>query len=119
MANYEKLLQAGVDVNGFLKRLMGNEILVKTFIKKFTEDKTFESLKLAFEEKDMKQAEMASHTLKGMCGNLSITELYVLFTEQVDLIRAGEYERAENMMKIITPKYDLSICYMQQWLANL
>ncbi len=115
---YEKLVAAGIDIEGLLKRLMNNDSLVKVFIKKFTEDKTFQQLVDSFEEKDIKKAEMMSHSLKGMCGNLSLTRLYKLFTEQVDLIRSGELSKAENMMTVINEVYSNSIEYMNKWLCD-
>ncbi len=117
MENYEKLKNAGIDMDSLLKRLMGNASLVRMFIKKFTEDRNVEKLSAAFAEQDMKAAEMASHTLKGMCGNLSLTELFALFTEQVNLLRAGEYAKAEAMMAQIQCTYDHAISEMKAWLA--
>ncbi len=119
MENYTKLTKAGVDVDELLKRLMGNESLVKVFIKKFTEDTTFEKLVSAFSDKDMKAAEMASHTLKGMCGNLSLTNLFGLFSEQVNFIRNGEYNEAEAMMPELTELYTEAIRYMNEFLSEI
>ncbi len=118
MANYDKLKAAGVDVDDLLKRLMGNQSLVPIFIRKFTEDKSYEELLAAFKAKDMKQAEMASHTLKGICGNLSITALFALFTEQVNLIRSGDYDKAESMMAEISSIYRHTIDSMKEWLTQ-
>ncbi len=118
MVNYEKLTKAGIDVDGLINRLMGNASLVRVFIKKFVEDTTFENLKKAFDDNDMKAAEMASHTLKGMCGNLSLGELYGLFTEQVNHIRSGEYKKAEEMMPELVELYNNSIGYMNSFLED-
>ncbi len=116
--NYENLTRAGMDVEGFLNRLMGNASLVRMFIQKFTEDKNCERLVAAFAAGDMHAAEMASHTLKGMCGNLSLTELYRLFTEQTNLIRAGAYGQAESMMPEITARFRQTIDGMKAFLAE-
>ncbi len=115
MVNYEKLTKAGMDVDAFLARLMGNASLLKVFVGKFISDTNFKSLCDAFVEGDMKKAEMASHTLKGMCGNMSLTELFALFGEQTNLIRAGESIKAERMMDIITQKYETAISFMKVW----
>ncbi len=117
MANLDILENAGIDTDSLLKRLMGNEALVSMFIKKFAEDKTFEELKSAFSEKDVKKAEIKSHTLKGMCGNLSITKLYDLFTEQTNLLRGGEFDKAEGMMTDICDIYADTILKMQLFLT--
>ena len=115
---YEKLTQAGMDVDGLLNRLMGNASLIRLFTQKFIQDKTFEKLTAAFAAGDMAAAEMASHTLKGMCGNLSMTELYRQFTEQTNLIRAGEYAKAEEMMPEITVCYQRALDGMNAFLAE-
>ncbi len=116
MKNYEQLKEAGVDTQSLINRLMGNEALVGIFIKKFTEDKNFTELKIAFAGNDAKAAEMKSHTLKGMCGNLSLTRLYELFSEQVSLIRKGELESAANMMTELENIYDSTLSAMISWL---
>ncbi len=118
MVNCEILTKAGVNVDDLLKRLMGNESLVRIFVKKFTEDKTFGKLQAAFDEKNVEGAEMTSHTLKGMCGNLSLTELFSLFTEQVNLIRGGNFAKAEAMMPDITSLYNQTITYMEEFLSR-
>ncbi len=117
--DFQKLNEAGMDVDGFLKRLMGNAELIKIFVKKFTDDKNFENLKTAFNNRNMKDAELASHTLKGMCGNLSLIKLYDLFTEQVNLIRTEKFTKAEDMMPEISDTYCRTIETMNEWLGGL
>ncbi len=118
MAEYKKLEQAGIDMEQLLRRLMGNEALIRVFIKKFSEDQTYGALQSAFAEKDMKKAEMMSHTLKGMCGNLSLNKLYRLFTDQVDLLRSGEQDKAEAMMGEIAAEFEGAISAMAEWMEE-
>lgn len=79
---------AGIDVESALGRFMGNEMLLERFMKKFLEDSNFENLRKALAAKDLDAAISASHTLKGLCGNLSMTVLFDLFTKQVAVLRA-------------------------------
>ncbi len=116
LTDYGLLKEAGIDIDTFMKRLMGNEALVKVFVTKFIQDKTMDSLRDAMKSKDMQKAEVASHTLKGMCGNMSIDSLFTLFSTQVNCIRSGEGDKAEAMMDEICEKYDNAISYMKQWL---
>ncbi len=118
MMHYEELTTAGIDMDDLLRRLMGNAALIKIFVNKFMSDRTYEELVTALNEKDMKKAEIASHTLKGMCGNMSLTVLYRLFTEQVNLLRIGEYEKAEAMMSDIAGSYENAVSHMKLWLQN-
>ncbi len=117
--NYSKLVDAGIDLDSLINRLMGNTSLIPIFIKKFSSDKNFQKLTEAFENENVKDAELASHTLKGMCGNLSLSELYELFTTQVSLIRSGEFEEAKDMMPVLTAKYNKTIDNMVSWVSEL
>ncbi len=118
MVNFEELVTAGIDMDELLKRIMGNAALVKMFVNKFVQDQTWEALVEAFNENDAEKAERASHTLKGMCGNMSLHPLFELFTEQVDLLRGGSYQEAQAMMAQLTPKYQEALEHMKQWLAK-
>ncbi len=105
-------------MDALMQRLMGNGALVKIFVNKFIMDSNFTLLLEAFAKQDMKQAEVASHTLKGMCGNMSLTRLFDLFTQQVNLLRLGQYEKAQVMMNEIEPAFREAIFYMKEWLAD-
>lgn len=118
MPDFINLTKAGIDMESLMKRLMNNESLVSVFINKFIHDNTFSDLKTAISENDMQKAEFASHTLKGMCGNLSLTELYKLFTKQVDLIREGDFQNATAMMEVIENTYNQSVEFMKIWLRE-
>lgn len=104
--NYELLKNAGIDTDTALGRFMGNKALLERFLKKFLEDKNFERLQRAVDEGDHAAALEASHTLKGVCGNLSLDELYELFSGQVSLMREDRWEEAADMMERITAVYD-------------
>ncbi len=114
--SYEQLTAAGIHVEELMNRLMGNGSLIRLFVCKFMEDQNYANLRAAFAEGDMKKAEYASHTLKGMCGNMSLDTLYGLFSKQVNLIRRGEYAAAEGMMGDIHAAYATAITHMQAWL---
>lgn len=102
----ETLKAAGVDVENALERFMGKEDFLERMLKKFAADTNYAKLTEAVGKKDPESALQASHTLKGMCGNLSITSLIPLFTRQVELLRAEEYEEAYGMMEEISRTYD-------------
>ncbi len=116
--NLEALTAAGINTDTLLNRLMGNTALIKIFVQKFTADSNFSDLTAAFAEGDMQKAEHASHTLKGMCGNMSLDALFALFSEQVVLIRAGDREKAAAMMPEITAEYERAVAGMCAWAAE-
>lgn len=63
------------DYNDVMKRLPRETMVIK-FIFKFLDDKSYDQLMTAVENSDYKSAFMASHTIKGLCQNLSFTKLY-------------------------------------------
>ena len=94
---------AGIDVASALERMMGSEALLERLLEKFPEDKNLPVLREALESGDPGRAAAAAHTLKGVCGNLSMTELYGLFTRQVDALRRGDLAAARALMADIEP----------------
>ena len=69
---YEAL---GGDFEDVLSRLR-SEKLVQKFVLKFLNDKSFDLLCSSLEEENYEEAFRASHTIKGVCQNLSFTRLY-------------------------------------------
>lgn len=100
------LEEAGVDVAKALERMMGSEALFSRLMGKFLEDPNYAALCAALERADTAGATAAAHTLKGICGNLSMTALLQLFTRQVEALRGGDLASARAMMAQITPAYE-------------
>lgn len=101
------LKQIGINTDSAIERFMGNESLYAKMLKKFLGEPTFAKLTAAVAEGNGQAALEASHTLKGVCGNLSIESLFDLFAEQVVLMRADKWDEAYAMMPEITEKYEL------------
>ena len=101
-----RLTQGGVRVDELLDRLGGSEALVERFMKRFLQDTNFQTLCRAMEAGSAEEAIAASHTLKGMCGNLSMADLIPQFTRQVALLRAGDWQGAAAMMPQLRADYD-------------
>lgn len=97
-AKKEMLAAAGIDAEDALERFMGSEALLTRFLGRFLEDASMDALRGAVAAGDWDKALTASHTLKGMCGNLSMTVLYDLFTRQVALLRASDTTGAAALM---------------------
>ncbi len=116
--NQTELISAGIDIDELLDRLMQNSGLIKIFVKKFLDDRNFDNLVDAIQKGDMKSAEGYCHTLKGMCGNMSLKELFTLFQTQLALFRDGSFEMAASMMSEITPIYKNAVSHMEMWLAQ-
>ena len=116
--NFDLLKNAGIDAEDAVKRFMGNESLYARMLRKFLDDSNYDNLVRAIAENSESEALTASHTLKGLCGNLSMTELFRLFTEQVTLFRANEWEKACAMMPEITENYNKITQTITAWLEQ-
>ena len=101
----ERLTAAGIDVDDALGRFMGNEALLERFLTKFLADGNYAALSAAVAAGDAAGALTASHTLKGVCGNLSMSELFRLLTCQVEALRADDWTRAAGLMPEIDRAY--------------
>lgn len=102
----ETLTAAGIDVDNALERFMGKDDFLERMLKKFAADVNYQRLVEAVERQDAEAALQASHTMKGMCGNLSIMELSDLFTCQVELFREEKPADAFAMMPEISRLYE-------------
>lgn len=116
--DYQELELAGIEVTQLLGRLMNNTKLIKVFVAKFLEDQTYQKLCSAVESGDWEAAIFACHSLKGVCGNLSLKELFSLTDEQLRLLRAEENGAAAAMMEQITQKYHTATLHIQSWLVQ-
>lgn len=61
----ERLISAGIDVDGVLERFMGNESLLDRMLKKFVSDGNYACLLTAVEQKDPEEALRASPHAQG------------------------------------------------------
>lgn len=101
----QRLEKAGINVDSALARFMGNEGLFLKFLEKFLQDRSFEGLLEAVKNEDARQAFQYAHTLKGVCGNLSMDELYSLISRQTEFFREGNFQKGADMLKEISAVY--------------
>ena len=113
----ETLRSGGIDVDALLERCMGNEALLGRLLKKFPADASYARLAEACQRGDKDAIREAAHTLKGVCGNLSMTGLFELLDRQVRAVRADDMESAEAMMPDISSKYEQAVQAIERGLA--
>jgi signal transduction histidine kinase/DNA-binding response OmpR family regulator/HPt (histidine-containing phosphotransfer) domain-containing protein len=65
-----------IDISGGIKSLGGNEELYFSLLKNFSQETLIDELVSAAEKKDMAEAKLKAHSLKGIAANLSMTKLY-------------------------------------------
>jgi HPt (histidine-containing phosphotransfer) domain-containing protein len=77
-----------VDVADGAKRVMNNTKLYIRLLAKFKEETTLDDIDAALAAGDFEKAQSASHTLKGVAGNLSLVELFKQCLELENQIKA-------------------------------
>lgn len=93
--NEEILKKAGIDYDGGVSRFKGRSALYEKVLAKFPNDTAFERSCNAYDAGNMTELLAASHELKGVCGNMNLTELYIASDRLVKLLRREEYSQME------------------------
>lgn len=101
-----QLVEAGVNVDSVMERFMHNDALLERFMRKFKDDPNYRELLDAVEKQDNGRAFTASHTLKGVSGNLSLIALQKQIDEQCEHFRAGNFEAGAALMPKVTEEYE-------------
>lgn len=106
MTLLEELKDLGVDIEGGLKRLGGNEKLYTRLMGSFLKTIEANSVRPDFDAADCTEAIEKAHAIKGTSGNLSITPLYEAYTEILNLLRGGQPEDARRLLEEILPQQE-------------
>ncbi len=109
-----KLVEAGVDLETAMERFMNNDALLVRFLKKFPADPNYQKLVDSMEADNIEGAFEAAHTLKGLCGNLSLSAMQAVVSEQTELLRAKKGAEAKEMMPQVTEEYEKIIALIEQ-----
>ncbi len=97
-------LRLGGDYDEVLGRLH-KESLVEKFLFKFLDDGSFRLLEESFANGNHEEAFRAAHTLKGVCQNLSFTQLYRSSNEMTEFLRGGTGLDAPELLAQVTADY--------------
>ena len=103
MSLFEELKELGVDIDGGLKRIGGNEKLYTRLLGKFIDAVNTYNVQADFDAADCKEVIEKTHALKGTSGNLSLTPIYEAYTKIVDLLRADKVEEARAILVDVLP----------------
>ncbi|MCH5256401.1 MAG: hypothetical protein J1D87_03870 [Lachnospiraceae bacterium] len=103
MSLFDELRELGVDVDGGLKRISGNEKLYTKLLGSFVKAINTYNVKPDFDGTDYNEVIEKTHAIKGTSGNLSITPVYEAYTKIVDLLRAGDPEAARTLLEEVLP----------------
>lgn len=101
-----RLKDAGMDVDGTLRRFCGNEELYTRFLMKFLEDRTFGEIRPLLDGGEDEKAFQMVHTLKGVTGNLGLTRLYQASIATTEFLRYGDHPGAAASYTELKAAYD-------------
>lgn len=88
-----KLQEFYNEVNGNYEEMMSRiprEASIIKFLRKFVDNHDYDDMMSAVQACDYEKVFTASHTLKGVCANLSLTELAERSSQVCECVRGGE-----------------------------
>lgn len=103
MSMLDELQEIGADVNEGLQRFMNNTSLYEKMLRTFPQMIHSSKISPDFGDDECDDMIEKTHALKGVTGNLSLTPLFVSYTQIVDSLRAGKPEEARAELKKMQP----------------
>lgn len=100
-----ELQKAGINYPEGLSRFCNQTELYEKFLLQFLEDPTFDQLSTFLSEENIVQAYKSAHTLKGMSGNLSLTDFYNNCCGLVDALREHQVETIREHYQRLLDSY--------------
>ena len=103
------------------EKMLLSEKLVERFLAKFPDDGSFSNLCAAMESGDCDRAFRAAHTLKGVCGSLSLERLFSSASRLTELLRP-EAEAipagAHSLFEEVQRAYRLAVQVIRSYSAS-
>lgn len=102
---------------GDYKDILGRfqkEDRVKKFVLRFLDDKSFELLTESLKTQNYEEAFRASHTIKGVCQNLSLTKLFQSSNTLTEALRNKQYEGVDQLYEDVKKDYLLTVEMIQK-----
>lgn len=112
----EQLEALGINVDSALTRFMGLETLLIKSLTLFASDTTIETLKTAMQNNDAQSAYNAVHTIKGICGNLSMDALFLQAAKLCELLSAQDTETAKAKVPEFIQNYEAMLEGIKKWM---
>jgi len=92
-----------------------SERLVKKFVLKFLNDKSFELFCNMMKERNADEAFRAVHTIKGVCQNLGFTRLLQSSSLMSDALRHGFTPEADKLAPQLAADYQATVDAIRQF----
>lgn len=90
------------------------DALIEKFARMFISDESYSQLVDAMEKKDVDAAFRAAHTMKGVCQNLSFTELGKVSSDVTEFLRSANMEDAGKLMPELVSSYKKTISALKE-----
>lgn len=102
------------DYDDVMSRLRTDD-RIKKFLLKVLDDPSFTTLCNALEKKDLEEAFRAAHTLKGVCKNMSLTNLAYSSSNLTEALRGRQTygEDINELFKKVKKDYALTMACIQ------
>jgi HPt (histidine-containing phosphotransfer) domain-containing protein len=107
----------GSDFDDVLGRLR-SERMVQRFTLKFLDDQSYDTMVRSMEAGDYEQAFRASHTLKGICQNLSFTRLAGSSHALCEALRHGYTPEADALAQQVRTDYETTAAAIRAFQAE-
>ena len=98
----------GADYQNTLNRFP-NEAFIKKFVLKFLDDNSYANLKEAIAAGNVEEAFRAAHTLKGICLNLGLKNLYTVSSDLTEKLRGREFDGYEALYEKVSEQYKITV----------
>ena len=110
----EDLKDHGVDIDDGLNRFMGSREIYVKCLKQFKDDNNYADMLDAIDGKRFEDAFTCAHTLKGLSGNLSLSDLYQSVIPLVESLRHKEYENVDAQVPPVKAAYEEAVSAISQ-----
>ena len=94
---------------------LGREQIIRKFVYKFLDDKSFAIFEASMEKKDYAEALRAVHTLKGICQNLSFTRLSESCSAATKVLKEDNWNKAAEMIPQLSEEYYKTINAIEEY----
>ena len=99
-----------VEINGNYNdalKIMMNDALISRMLTKFIDNNAYEQIISAYENKDYRSLFAATHTYKGVTGNLALTPLYELSCVLTEATRNSDDVNLDKEIEELKKQYNL------------
>jgi len=105
-----------IDVEDGSKRVMNNTKLYAKLLLKFKDDQNIKNIETHLAAGDLPNAQIASHTLKGLSANLSLIELNRQVLELESQIKAASVK--PDQLEIVKDVYSKTLTEIEKVIAQ-